>query len=154
MGGEEGRRARRDQEIIFVDANIFLSFIVSPVTPRDSEMRHRSEALFGAISDGTVMATTTGVVLHEVCWVLGAKSRYAVPTPVIVDIMMAILGWPGWVMTRDDVRVYFRALEIFAREPRLEYSDSLVAARSEALGATLATFDRRLAKAYSGLVWE
>jgi predicted nucleic acid-binding protein len=45
-------------------------------------------------------------------------------------------------------------LEIFAWEPRLEYSDSLVAARAESLDATLATFDRRLATAYPGAVWE
>jgi predicted nucleic acid-binding protein len=93
-------------------------------------------------------------VLHEVCWILGAKSRYAVPAHNIVDYMVAILSWPGWVIARHDLRVYFRALEIFAGDPRLEYSDSLVAARAESLDATLATFDRRLANAYPGAVWE
>jgi len=154
MGREESPRVRRDQDIIFVDANIFLSFLVDPKTPQDFEMRQRSQQLFAAISGGTMIATTTEVVLHEVCWILGAKSRYAVPVHSIVDYMRSILSWPGWAISQDDRSVYYRAVDILEREPRLEYSDSLVAARAEALGATLAAFDRRLAQAFTGDVWE
>ena len=139
--------------MIFIDTNVLLYTLTGPETPQDYEMRARSDALLAKVADGTVRATTNDVVFHEVCWILGAKSRYAVSGVDIVDIMRSVLNWPGWWFPPGDLLIYHRALDILARDLKLEFSDSVIAARAEALNAELATFDSRLAKAYEGPVW-
>ncbi len=46
----------------------------------------------------------------------------------------------------DDSTIYLRAVEIWAQHPRLEFSDSVIAARCEAEGHELATFDRHFGR--------
>src|SRR5690606_33450465 len=103
---------------------------------------------------GSIRATTNDVVFHEVCWILGAKTRYGHDAQHILGIMQTILSWPGWWFPPGDLNIYRRAIEIFAEEPRLEFSDSIIAARAEALNADLATFDSRLARVYTGNLWK
>jgi predicted nucleic acid-binding protein len=45
-------------------------------------------------------------------------------------------------------------MEIFAEYPKLEYSESLIAARAEWLGVPLATFDKRLARLPQLTLWQ
>lgn len=139
--------------MIFIDTNVLLYTLTGPETPQDQEMRAKSDDLLAQVADGTVRATTNDVVLHEVCWVLGSKTRYGHDAQHILGIMQAVLNWPGWWFPPGDLKVYQRAIEIFARDPKLEFSDSIIAARAEALNAELATFDSRLAKAYEGPAW-
>lgn len=139
--------------MIFIDTNVLLYTLTGPETPEDLEMRARSYELLSKVAAGTIRATTNDVVLHEVCWVLGSKTRYGHDPKHILDIMESVLSWPGWWFLPGDLELYRRALIIFAADPRLQFSDAIIAARAEALGAELATFDRRLAKAYSGTTW-
>ena len=53
--------------------------------------------------------------------------------------------WPGWVFLPGDKTFSLRTLDVFSAHPRLEFSDSVIAARAEAHGAQFATFDERLA---------
>lgn len=139
--------------MIFIDANVLLYTLTGPETPKDIEMRAKSDELLAKVANGAVRATTSDVVLHEVCWVLGAKTRYGYDPSHIIGIMESVLSWPGWWFPPGDLELYRRALGIFRNDPKLEFSDAMIAARVEAVGAELATFDRRLANAYAGTVW-
>lgn len=140
--------------MIFVDTNVFIRFLMPPVTPQDEAMEEQAHELFGHIHTGDVQATTSEAVLYELCWLLGSRNHFGRDSRVVAEIIRSILNWPGWSFPSSDVSIYFRALDIWERDPKLEFSDSVIAARAEVLGARLATFDRRLAKAYSGEVWK
>lgn len=140
--------------MIFIDANVLLYTLTGPETPQDQEMRAKSDELLAKVAEGSIRATTSDVVFHEVCWVLGAKTRYGHDPQHILGIMQTVLNWSGWWFPPGDLKIYRRAFEIYAEEPRLEFSDSIIAARAEALNADLATFDSRLARVYTGVVWK
>jgi len=67
-------------------------------------------------------------------------------TQEIVDLVRSLISLEGFRFERDEKQLFLRALEIYEANPKLEYSDSVVAARVEALGIPLATFDKRLGK--------
>jgi predicted nucleic acid-binding protein len=140
--------------MIFVDTNIFIYVLTSPVTPRDIHMQQRSRELFAEIASGKTHAILSEVVVHELFSTMMSSRLRQMSIVDLCEIVRSILNWPGWVMTTSDKTVFLRALDILQQHPKLEFSDSVIAARAEALGATLATFDARLAKAYSGAVWE
>lgn len=140
--------------MIFVDTNVLIRFLMPPTTRQDEEMEERANALLGRIHTGDVEATISGVVLYELAWLLGSRNHFGLGPDTVIDLMRSVLNWPGWFFPDGDRQIYFRALDIWELDPRLEFSDSVIAARAEALGATLATFDARLAKAYPGAAWE
>jgi hypothetical protein len=53
--------------------------LVPPATPEGQAMQDVASALFAAIERGDEEATTTEVVLHEVCYVLASKNHYGPP---------------------------------------------------------------------------
>lgn len=140
--------------MIFVDTNILIRFLMPPVTPQDEVMEERAHALLLEVHTGDMQATTSEVVLYELAWLLGSRDHFGLDPARVTDMIRSILNWPGWSFPDGDLAIYFRALDILESNPKLEFSDSIIAARAGRLGATLATFDRRLAQAYSGEVWE
>lgn len=130
--------------MIFVDTNVFLRYLTQPTSPATREMQEISESFFVAIQNGELEVTTSEVVIHEVCYILCSKKQYGVDPIEVAAAMRAIVSWRGWTFPSGDKALYLRALEIFSEHPKLEFSDSVIAARAQAMGAQLATFDEHL----------
>jgi predicted nucleic acid-binding protein len=132
--------------MIFLDANVFLRYLVQPTNPAGQAMQATAAALFTAIERGDEEATTTEVVLHEVCYVLASKRHYNLPAATIADYLAPILRLRALKFPRGEKQIYLRALEIYVAHPRLEFADAIIAARCERLQIPLATFDEDLAR--------
>lgn len=128
--------------MIFLDTNVFLRFLVAPVTDQDRIWHVQATGLMEAIRTGSIHATCSEVVIHEVCHVLGSKRQYGMQPSDIVDLMRTVLSFAGMRFDGEQGVVVLRALEIWSGHPRLEFSDSVIAARCERSGHELATFDR------------
>ena len=139
--------------MIFLDANIFLRHLVAPTIPATEMMQEIASALFAAVERGEEEITTSEVVLHEVCYVLESKSHYGLPPETIVGYLAPILRLGGFKLPRGDKQIYLRALEIFVANPKLQFSDSVIAARSEHQNVPLATFDEALGRLPSLTRW-
>ncbi len=132
--------------MIFLDANVFLRYLVRPTDPKAQAMHATATALIDAIDRGDEEATTTEVVLHEVCYVLASKKHYGLPAADIAAYVTPLLRMPGLKLPRGDRRLYLRALDIYVARPRLEFADAIVAARVERRSIPLATFDEDLGR--------
>lgn len=138
--------------MILIDTNVILATINEPVTPQDSEHHSRATALLGKVSRGTEQALISEIVLHECFYVLVMRDR-RLSVDRFCSIFRRFLEWPGWAMSRNEKEIYVRALDLLEYQPKLEYSDAVIAARAEAHGAVLATFDKRLADTFGGTIW-
>jgi len=128
--------------MIFLDTTVFLRFLVEPVTERDRIRHAQSTSLMGAIKAGSIHATCSEVVIHEVCYVLGSKYQYGMDSADIIERVRSVLSFAGMRFDGEQGVIVLRALEIWSGHPRLEFSDSVIAARCERSGHELATFDR------------
>jgi predicted nucleic acid-binding protein len=130
--------------VIFLDANILLRYLA----PADSEalrrMRSTARSLLLRLEAGEIEATTSEVVLHEICYVLTSPKQYGIPVEQAIAAIEPILRLRAIRFPPGDAEIYLRALQIWKRNPKLEFSDSVIAARCEANGWQLATFDRVL----------
>lgn len=124
--------------MIFLDANIFLRVLGGG---NDAHVQ-QAAGLLRQIQRGAVQATTSEVVIHEVCYVLNSRSQYGRSVGEIVDAMTAILLWPGLRFGGNDKDLYVRALNLWSQHPKLGFADAVIAARCERSGHELATFDR------------
>lgn len=137
-----------------VDTNILITFFTSAPTELEELKSKRVLNLFREIEAGTVRGLLLEVVLHEFFYVL-LGSRYShIELSTLCERVGGLLSWPGWRFESGEFDIYMRALDILQADPKLEFSDSVIAARAEAHGAALASFDRRLAMAYGGPLWE
>ena len=132
--------------MIFLDANYFLRYLVKVNSPQTQALEATATALIEAIERGEEEATTTEVVLHEVCYVLASKKHYNLTAADIAAYLAPLLRMPGLKLPRGEKRLYLRALDIYVAYPKLEFADAIIAARAERLGIPLATFDEDLAK--------
>ena len=138
--------------MIFLDANVFLRYLVQPTDDATLEMKAVSKALLQQISAG-LEATTSEVVLHQVCYILGSRRSYGVPTEKIVDFVTHLLTLSGMRFPAGERRIYARALELWRARPSLGFADSVIAARCEANDWQLATFDEQLGSLPSVSRW-
>lgn len=127
--------------MIFLDANVILRYLVVPSTPEIRAMAETARTLFAAVERGEEEITTTEVVLHEVAYVLAAKTHYGLPVAEVTSRLRTILGVPGFRLARGQKRLYLRALDLWDAHPTLGFADAIVAASVEARGIPLATFD-------------
>lgn len=139
--------------MIFLDANIFLRYLAPPLTPADHRWQNISHALFLSVETGEVTATTSEVVLHEVCYVLGASRHYGYPASEIVPAIRRILDLAGMKLPGGERTVYLRALDLWEQHPVLQFSDAVIAARCERGGHELATFDGHFDRVASVRKW-
>lgn len=138
--------------MILIDTNYLVDFILPPFD-EIAEARHaKARSLLSGIESGTYEAIAPEVVIHECFYVLVMKLQ-VIDVPTFVEIFQSILQYRGWHIRSMDVDIYLRALELLRSDLKLEFSDSVIAARAEAHGAELATFDKRLAQAYGGPIW-
>lgn len=138
--------------VVFVDSNVFLRFFAPSEEARLVRQQQIAYSLFMSIRDGTTKATTSDIVLHEVSYVM--LRQYESTHEDILQYWRTLLGYPGWVFANDDGDVYLTALDLYELRPSLQLSDALIAARAQLAGATLATFDKKLANAMPAIVWK
>ena len=131
--------------MIFLDSNVFLRYLAPPSSPETVVMKDIARELFASDRSGEQTATTSEVVIHEVCYVLQSRSHYHMTTATVVDYLEPILAMPGMLFPGSDRSIYLRALERLLEYPKLEFSDAVIAARAESQGVPLATFDEYLA---------
>lgn len=136
----------------FLDTNVLVDFLFVPEDQSSSPRFKKVLTLFDAISSGSTQALLSEVVLHESFYVLVIRGKYIEPR-MFCEILREMLTWPGWAMDPAEMAIVSRAFEYLIETPKLELSDAIIAARAEAHGAELATFDKRLAQAYGGPIW-
>jgi len=139
--------------VIFLDANVFLRHLTPPGTKEDVTRKAIARYLFERLASGELIATTSEVVIHEVCYVLSSPRQYGRSAAEIVPALLALLQLPGFRLTQADREVYVRAFELWNELPKLEFSDSVIAARCERAGHNLATFDGHFAAISSRSLW-
>jgi predicted nucleic acid-binding protein len=127
--------------MIFLDANIFLRFLAGESNAQNRERVEIAGRLLQSIFQGDAQATTSEVVLHEVCFILQSKHHYGRAPAEIVEAMLKLLDMPSLVFPHGDREVYRRALNLWATRPALGFADAVIAARCERGGYELATFD-------------
>jgi len=127
--------------MIFLDANIFLRYLIEPDGPDNLARHDIAAALFEAIELGDESATTSEAVLAEVAYILTSKRQYNLPTVEIAAYLAPIIRLPGLRLPRGRKRLYLRALEIWSEFSRLGFVDALTAATVERSELRLATFD-------------
>lgn len=138
--------------MILIDTNYFVDIFIEPKNGAMEERRNQVLSLFTMIEKGEVQALVSEIVIHECFYVLTV--RLGLYSPVeLVKAFRSILSYPGWSITTEEIMILARGLDILESNPKLEFSDAVIAARAEAHSADLATFDRRLAKAYGGPIW-
>ena len=115
-----------------------------PTTPEAEKMQAVAASLFDRIERGEAIATTSEVVLHEVCYVLASKEHYNLSPEDISAYLLPILRMPGLKLGRGEQRLYHAALNIYVRNPKLGFADAVIAARCIADKHQLATFDNLL----------
>lgn len=139
--------------MIVIDSNILIDLFVIPKDERDVIRLETIWNLIHQVETGDIEAIVPEVALHECFYVLVMRLKI-ISAEQFCIAFSSILDFPGWRMLNQDQTVYFRALDILELHPRIEFSDAVIAARAEAYGAELATFDKRLLSVYDGPVWQ
>jgi predicted nucleic acid-binding protein len=125
----------------YLDANIFLRYLVQPVTPADRARAEDCRALFERLHSGAEAAITSEAVLAEVVNVLVSPRQYALSAADASARLKPLIALPG--LKLDHKRRYLRALDLFTTHPRLDFEDALSAAIVEQLpGRELYSYDR------------
>jgi predicted nucleic acid-binding protein len=127
--------------MIFLDANVFLRYLVEPDGPDNQSRLDIAAALIEAIELGEEEATTSEAVLAEVAFILASKRQYNLPPADIAAYLALIIRLPGLRLPRGRKGLYLRALEIWSDLARLGFVDALTAAMVERSELRLATLD-------------
>lgn len=130
--------------MIFLDTNVFLRHLTESADARTNRLQDVAEELFLAVEAGTVEVTTSELVLHETMYFLTNRRFYNYPVEHAVRSVRALLQLRGFRFAASERVVLYRALDILDAHPSLGFADSVIAARCEANGWELATFDEQL----------
>lgn len=131
--------------MIFLDANVILSFLTEPTSDETRRMKQIARGIFRSVAAGHEEVTTSEVVIHEVCYILASRKHYMQSPNQVATYLTDILMLPGFKLKQGERAIYLRALEIFAEYPKLGFADAVIATRAERQGLSLATFDACLA---------
>lgn len=96
----------------FLDANIFLRYLVAPTSPDTQAMHDETTALFEAIERGDEEASTSEAILAEVAFVLASPRQYNLPGANVAAYLAPLLRPPRLTLPRGQKRRYLRALDI------------------------------------------
>lgn len=140
--------------MIFLDANVILRLLTTSDALQVQQMEAIAAGLFRAVEQGTAQVTTSELVLHEVCFVLSSRRHYNRTPAEIAPALGSILQLEGFVLSSRDLAMYLRALAIWQQHPKLEFSDSVIAARCERHGHELASFDRHFDALHGVRRWQ
>jgi predicted nucleic acid-binding protein len=125
--------------MIFVDANVFLRALAHPRDQGSEGRADIAQELFRLAGLGELEITTSDAILAEVAFVLTARAHYQLPDAEAAALINTIVQLRGF--RHQDKPTIERALEMWARIPRLGFADALAAAYAQAPGMRLATFD-------------
>lgn len=125
-------------KVYCVDTNVFLRFILKD---NDLLFKKASELLEKA-SKGKVQLFTPSIVIFEMFFVL--RSIYNLSKEEIVENLESILS--SSYVRFEDLKNIQHALSIYEKHPALSLVDCFLLVKSEAEGAELFTFDKKLAK--------
>ena len=128
--------------MIYLDANVFLRLLAAPTTPVDVRRGTLARALFEDVRLGRRLVTTTEVVLHVVCYILTSPRHHGHSSTDVAADMMAVIQYAGFRFPPSERETYLRAFDLWVAQPRIGFADAVNAARCEAAGHDLATFDR------------
>ncbi|MER3438403.1 MAG: hypothetical protein C4346_12920 [Chloroflexota bacterium] len=127
--------------MIFLDANVFLRFLVQATTPEHRAMAQAARSLFEAARRGELEITTTEIALYEVVYVRASKKHFGLPPEEIAKALNILLNISIFRLPRGEKKIYLKALGLYVRHPQLGFADAVVAARVMERGLPLATFD-------------
>jgi predicted nucleic acid-binding protein len=127
--------------MIFLDANVFLRYLIWPDDSHNRILHEAAVALLAAIEQGEEKGTTSEAVIAEVAFVLTSKRQYQLTVDEAAAFLTTVLQLPGLELPRGRKRLYRRAAEIWTEHPGLGFVDALTAATVELSGMRLATFD-------------
>lgn len=136
-----------------IDTSVIITFLTTPPNEREKLKSNSARALFNQIESGECTAVLPEIVLHETFYTLLGPRFPDTDLNQLISVIGRMLQWPGWRFSEKELDVYSRALEVLQKTPSLEFSDSVIIARAEIQNCRLATFDRRMAKAFSGNTW-
>lgn len=131
--------------MIFVDASIYVRYLVQPVTPQDHINERRAAALFALVESGAAEITTSEAILAEVTFILTSPRHYGASRATAAAGLKALLRPRGCRMPAKEVSL--RALDVWVAHPELSFPDALGAAYSALRGYELATLDVALSRA-------
>jgi predicted nucleic acid-binding protein len=126
--------------MIFLDANVFLRYLVQSNAPADQEKAEAAAKLFREAMTGATTLTTSDAIIAEVVFVLASPRQYGLPAPEITARLKPLLNLRG--VKLPGKRRVLRALDLYASSPKLGFVDALAIAYVERSGLTLASFDR------------
>lgn len=92
----------------FLDANIFVRYLAGD-DPQKSEACRR---LWQLIDQGQEVATTSEVVIAEVCYVLSSSRLYHLGHEEVAARLRPLISLPGLKLAHK--RSYLRALDLYA----------------------------------------
>jgi predicted nucleic acid-binding protein len=139
--------------MIFLDTNVFLRHLTEAPDEHTQRLQDTAEALFLAAEEGDIEVTTSEVVLHETLYFLTQSTFYNFPVEKAVISVRSLLQLKGFRLSPAERIVFFRALDLYEDRPSLGFADSVIAARCEANGWELATFDEQLGSLPSVTRW-
>lgn len=131
--------------MIFLDANVILSFLTEPTSDEARRMKQIARGIFRSVAAGQEEVTTSEVVIHDVCSILASRKHYVQSPSQVATYLTDILTLPGFKLKQAERAVYLRALERFGENPKLGFADAVIATHAEQQGFSLATFDEYLA---------
>ena len=130
--------------MIFVDASVFLRYLVQPVTSQDQISERQAAAFLAQVNAGAVEVTTSEAILAEVAFILTSPRHYDAPRSTAAAGLKALLRPRGCRMPGKELAL--RALDQWVAHPVLSFPDALGAAYSAVRGYELATFDNALSR--------
>jgi predicted nucleic acid-binding protein len=126
---------------VFLDANVFLRYLVAPASPETQAMRDFAAELFAAIARGDEEGATSEAVIAEVAFVLTSPRQYRLSPAAAAELLAPILRTRGLHVLPTHKRHCLRALDLWAEHPRLDFVDALTVSTVQENGMRLATFD-------------
>lgn len=114
----------------WLDINIIIRYLTEKGTPK-SEAALR---LFQKIEKGEEQVATCEAVITEVVYVLSSTAHYGLSHQDVQSRLTPIINWQGLKLSNKPL--YRRALELYAKYPRLDFEDVLNIAYMERRGVS------------------
>lgn len=116
----------------YLDANIFLRYLVKPQTLLDEQKQQACAALFQRVKRGDEQVTTCEAVITEVIYNLVSPRQYNLTHEEAAARLQPLLTLRGLRLPRK--RTYLRALDLFAVSRYLDIEDAVIVAHVENTG--------------------
>ena len=130
--------------MIFLDTNIILRYLTTPTNTFSARAQEVATELLENVRAGRVEVFTTELVIHEVLIVATSRRHYGMTAALAIQLVRPLIRYRSMRFSPGEKDIILRALDIWERNPKLEFADSAIAARCEANRWELATFDEEL----------